>query len=82
MFRQALLSIAVGVLVFGTGHAAFGGARIDLRPDPLMPPGGYAPNTIINVEVFMVDTGNPQGDIPFLGIALDFADTAGTLSFP
>ncbi|MBI4719531.1 MAG: hypothetical protein HY763_17175 [Planctomycetes bacterium] len=82
MSRQALLSIAVTVMAFGMGSAAFGGARIDLRPTPPMPPGGYAPNTNINVDVFMVDTGNPQGDIPFRGLALDLADTSGTLRFP
>lgn len=57
------------------------GARIDLRPTPPVPPEGYEPNTIVSVDVYLVDTGNPQGDIPFRGIAIDFSDSYGS-AFP
>lgn len=78
---QKIIVVFSVLLGAGMQHAS-AGARIDLRPTPVMPPGGYAPNSVINIDVFMVDTGNPEGDIPFRFLALDFADTTGTLSFP
>lgn len=65
----------------------FAGARIDLRPVPPVPPGGYEPGADVQVNVFLVDNGNPQGQISFRGIFLDFSDSPpwggppGTLSY-
>ncbi len=67
---------------------ALAGARIDLRPTPPIPPGGYQPGTDVQVDVFLVDTGNPQGNIQFRGVFLDFSDSPpwagepGTLTYP
>lgn len=47
-----------------------------------MPPGGYEPGTQVHVDVFMVDTGNFQGDIAFRGVFLDFADSSPELTYP
>lgn len=62
-------------------HVTLAGARIDLRPAP--PPNGaeYQVGDVFNVDVYMVDTGNPQGDICFRGLFLDFADSEG-FSYP
>lgn len=59
---------------------AIAGARIDLRPTPPGPP--FESFQTVRVDVFLVDTGNPQGDIHFRGLFLDFSDTSLTLSFP
>ncbi len=81
--RTRWLTVAVvGAVCLGASPPANAGARIDLRPMPPMPPGGYAPHTIIDVDVFMVDTGNPDGDIRFIGLYLDFRATLGTLAYP
>lgn len=72
MFVWAVLMAASSVFV----HA---GARIDLRPSHASP---FLPNSQILVHVFVVDTGNPQGDILFRGVFFDFSDSNGTLSFP
>ncbi len=77
-----LAAAVVGAVCLGAAPPAQGGARIDLRPTPPMPPGGYAPHTIIDVDVFMVDTGNPDGDIRFHVLGLDFGATLGTLAYP
>ena len=69
-------------LMAAVASSAFAGAEIDLRPTPPVPPGGYLPDTLVNIDVFFVDTGNPQGDISFRGIQLDFTDTTGTLTYP
>lgn len=61
--------------------SAFAGLRIDLRPTPAVPPGGYQPGTDVRVDTFLVDTGNPQGNIGFRGIFLDFSDSAITFSY-
>lgn len=85
--RRLLTATTVIIALHSAAAGTFGGARIDLRPDPPVPPGGYEPNTIVDVEVFFVDTGNPQGDILFRGLFLDFNDSPpwggspGTLSY-
>ncbi len=67
--------------------SAFAGLRIDLRPTPPVPPGGYQPGTDVQVDVFLIDTGNPQGNIPFRGVFLDFrvsppwGGTPGTFAY-
>lgn len=61
---------------------AFAGARIDLRPTPPMPPDRYAPNTRLSVAVYLVDTGNEQGDIAFRGLSLDFSATTPGFTYP
>ncbi len=66
----------------------FAGLRIDLRPTPPVPPSGYQPNTLVDVDFFLVDTGNPQGAIQMRGVFLDFFDSPpwggapGTLTYP
>lgn len=66
----------------------FAGLRIDLRPNPPVPPNGYQPNTLVDVDFFLVDTGNPQGAIQTRGVLLDFLDSPpwggapGTLTYP
>lgn len=72
MFVSAVLMTAASGFV----HA---GARIDLRPTPASP---LLPNSQTVVHVYIVDTGNPQGDILFRGIFWDFSDSNGTLNFP
>lgn len=71
---------AVIILVAHSG-AAWAGARIDLLAVPPMPEGGYGNNEIVRFDVYMVDTGNPQGNIPFRMLSLDFSDTSSELSF-
>lgn len=57
-------------------HATlWAGARVDLRPAPPMPPVGYAPNTDVRVDVFLVDTGNPQPAIDLRHIHFDVSET-------
>lgn len=73
MLRKALAVLTISTVVAGP---AWGGLRIDLRPDM---PGPYNPGQTVNVDVFLVDTGNPQGNISFRGIFLDFADTEAGL---
>ncbi len=63
-----------------TATSAFGGALIELRPNPPIPEFGYDLNQNITVDVFLVDTGNPQGDIQFRGVFLDSSDTAPQLT--
>lgn len=59
------------------------GARIDLRPTPPVPPGGYEPNTIVHVDVYFVDTGTfPFGNIEFRSLFLDFEDSSAGLIYP
>lgn len=77
--------IAVFVVI---SSSALAGLRIDLRPIPPVPPGGYEPGTDVHVNVFLFDTGNPQGQIAFRGVFLDFSDSPpwggepGTLTYP
>lgn len=75
MVRTGMTTGLGFVLMFACAATVFGGARIDLRPDPPVPPGGYEPGTDVRVDVYIVDTGNPQGDIFFRGVFLDFVDS-------
>jgi hypothetical protein len=68
MLKRGLLFCAV----LGVTANAFGGAAIDLRPDVAGP---YNAGQVVNFDVFLVDTGNPQGNILFRGVFLDFTDT-------
>lgn len=71
--------VVVALLVLAVNTWA--GARIDLRAVPPMPEGGYGNNEIVRFDVYLVDTGNPQGAISFRELKLDFSDTASELSF-
>lgn len=73
MLRKALAVLIVSTALAGP---VWGGLRIDLRPDV---PGPYNPGQTVNVDVYLVDTGNPQGNIQFRGIFLDFTDTEAGL---
>lgn len=81
MGASELIARTSAVVVMGA-VSAWAGARIDLRPTPPMPPGGYAPESVIHVDLVIVDTGNPQGNILFRGLFFDFADTSMRFSFP
>lgn len=78
-FHSAFRRISAATMVvvaLGSGvSAALAGMRIDLRADPPVPPGGYEPNSIVDLQVYYVDTGNPQGNILFRGLFLDFNDS-------
>lgn len=78
-FQIRAFCYCICVAIFAT--VSFAGARIDLRPTP--PPNGadYQVGDIINVEAFLVDTGNPQGALGIRGIFLDFEDSSG-LTYP
>lgn len=88
MKRSTIVSGFGLILTVFFCQTAMAGARIDLRPTPPVPPGGYQPNSTVRVDAVLVDTGNPQGAIPFRGIFLDFSNSppwtpgAGTLTFP
>lgn len=81
----AKYTISIALLLSST---ALAGARIDFRipgetviSDPesqgvVLSPGDYT------VEVYMVDTGNPQGNISFRGLYLDSADTESVTVSP
>jgi hypothetical protein len=68
--------LATGALALTCGSSVFGGAHIDLRPAE---EGPYAPNQVVNVEVFVVDTDNLPRVLFLRTIQLDFSDTVGTL---
>ena len=78
--------VAMSVLVFAT--ITQGGMRIDLRPVGLTVTPGNPPvvypfqvGVPYNIDVYLVDTGNPTlGNIQFLGLFLDSADTGGDVT--
>lgn len=77
-----LVSVA-GALVlwlFGGPAALLAGANLDLRPDPKVPVGGYAPHTIVKVHVFLVNTGDPLGTVPLRAFFFDVTDTSPGLT--
>ena len=77
--RAAALAGLIGLL--STASTTRARAIIDLRPNPPMPLGGYAPHTIIDVDVYLVDLDNPwTAYIRSLFLALD--NTSPALSFP
>ncbi len=65
--------------------SSFAGARFDIRPTgvtviPGNPPTAVVtPGQVLAANVFLVDTGNPQGSILFRGIFLDFTDTSAPI---
>lgn len=65
---------AISAFLFCSSPLASAGARIDLRPDPPIPPGGYEPDTNLRMDVYFVDTGNPQTQILFRGLFIDLSD--------
>lgn len=75
MFRATLGFVIVGIVFV---NAASGGLRIDLRPEgrtviPGDPPMAVAEvGELVNVDVWLVDTGNPQGNISLRSTFLDF----------
>lgn len=79
---QIVRALALSIILIAGATATFGGARVDLRPVPAMPAVGYAPNSVVRVDLYVVDTGNPQGDILFRGLFFDFADTSDSVTFP
>lgn len=72
--RSRILSTVLCATGFAAS-ATFAGARIDLRPDPPVPPGGYEPNTAVQVDVYFVDTGPSESNIQFRALYLDFNDS-------
>ncbi len=77
MAKRVLLAVAVLLSAQQTLNA---GLRIDLRP---VPPGPYyTGNTTVEVNVFLVDTGNPQGAIQLRGVFLDFSDSHPDYTYP
>lgn len=79
MRRAVLLSSCILAIV---SQPVLAGARIDIRPAPPMPPEGYAPGLLIRLDVYVVDTGNPQGNILFRAVLLDFVQTPRNPPFP
>lgn len=75
MLKRGLFTCAV----LGMATSAFAGAMIDLRPDVAGP---YNPGQVVNVDVWIVDTGAPAANVPFRGLFLDFADTTGVTPAP
>ncbi len=67
--------IVFALATFVLASNAFAGARIDLRPKTPAPVEGYEPNTVVEIDVYLVDTGNPQGDIPLRLVQFDLRDT-------
>lgn len=76
MARRALLVVAALLSAQQTLNA---GLRIDLRP---VQSGPYVQNQIVEVNAFLVDTGNPQGNIQLRGVFLDFTDSDPSYSYP
>ncbi len=74
------LKFQIAFFILATSPA-LAGARLDLRPTPSVPPGGYQPGTDVRVDVFLIDTGNPQGNILLRGAFLDFSDSATTFTY-
>lgn len=81
MKAHAVMGWTVLVIAVAGVSTARAGARIDLRPEPPANGVSYQRYELVNVDVFMVDTGNPQGNIAFRGLFLDFEDST-SLSFP
>lgn len=85
MVRTSRIAVAVMAVFAGS---AWGGLRIDLRPEnhdiaPGNPPTALVePGELVNVDVWLVDTGNPQGDIRFRGVFLDFTQSDPGFLFP
>lgn len=80
--RRSTFVSGFGLALSGFCYSvALAGARIDLRPTPPIPPGGYQPGTDVQVDAWLVDTGNPQGNISFRGIFLDFTDSSSSFSY-
>lgn len=87
--RHAFRSRTIATLLttcltlLASGELAWGGMRIDLRPDGLTtipgnPPSVTAMPGTYNVDVYYVDTDNPNmGNIAFRALFLDSADTTG-----
>lgn len=73
MLKRSLFTCAV----LGIATSAFAGAMVDLRPDVAGP---YVPGQVVNVDVWLVDTGDPVGNVQFRGLFLDFADTGAGLA--
>ncbi len=73
-----IFSVA-NVAVLMLQSSLFAGLRIDLRP---VQPGPYVQNQIVEVNAFLVDTGNPQGNIQLRGVFLDFTDSDPSYSYP
>lgn len=77
MARRALLVVAALLSAQQTLNA---GLRIDLRP--VQPGPFYQSNTTVDVNVFLVDTGNPQEAIQLRGVFLDFSDSHSSYTYP
>ena len=87
MHRQLCVSL-IALLMFISSGLTHGGMRIDLRPEGLTvvpgnPPSVTAAPGVYNVDVYYVDTGNPNmGNILFRGLFLDSADSTGLIVGP
>lgn len=79
MLKRGLFACAV----LGMATSAFAGFRIDLRPVQAPPsPDGFVAGSIVDVNVFLVDTGNTQGAIQLRGAFLDYSDSAAEFTYP
>lgn len=76
--RNSTFAFLVALLAINQSLLA--GLRIDLRP--VQPGNDYDRGQVVDINVFLVDTGNPQGDISFRGVFLDFTDTSPSVTFP
>lgn len=72
-------TVHVMLAVLCSASAVLAGARIDLRPNPPVPPGGYAINTVVQIDTYLVDIGNTQ-DVSLRSVLLDSSATDAHLS--
>lgn len=79
IFNSLYTTVIASLLI---APASFAGARVDLKPNPPVPPEGYATDSLVNVEVFLVNTGNPGPSLTFRAAGFDFRNRQGTLFFP
>ncbi len=72
-------AFAFMVAILAANQSLLAGLMIDLRP---VQAGPYDCGTVIDVKVFLVDTGNPQGAIQLRSVFLDFTDSDSAFSYP
>ena len=72
-------NVQIMLVVLCSTNVVLAGARIDLRPSPPVPPGGYAINTVVQIDTYLVDIGNTQ-DVSLKSVFLDSSATDVHLS--
>lgn len=76
-------AFAFMVALLAINQSLLAGLRVDLRPVQAPPgPDGYTSGSVVDIDVFLVDTGNPQGDIALRGVFLDFTDSDAAFTYP